>query len=109
MLVLTRKSQQQIRVGGEITITGLSVKGKSVRIGIEAPREVRVVRGELPPKDLLFTVTDQITGGEIASDEAAAVEANADPEDAETAESSTGVPRNMRTMKEFVAAATHAV
>ncbi len=50
MLVLTRKSQQKIRVGENITITILRVKGQSVRVGIEAPRDVHVVRGELPPK-----------------------------------------------------------
>ena len=48
MLVLTRKLQQQIKIGEEITVTILRVKGHTVRVGIEAPREVRVVRGELP-------------------------------------------------------------
>jgi carbon storage regulator CsrA len=50
MLVLTRKLQQQIKIGEHITVTILRVKGHTVRIGIEAPRDVRVVRGELPPK-----------------------------------------------------------
>jgi carbon storage regulator CsrA len=50
MLVLTRKLQQQIKIGDRITVTILRVKGHTVRIGIDAPREVRVVRGELPPK-----------------------------------------------------------
>lgn len=50
MLVLTRKAQQTIRVGENITITILRVKGQSVRVGIEAPRDIHVVRGELPPK-----------------------------------------------------------
>ena len=50
MLVLTRKLQQQIKIGDDITVTILRVKGHTVRIGIEAPRQVRVVRGELPPE-----------------------------------------------------------
>jgi len=50
MLVLTRKQQQQIKIGDEITITILRVKGNTIRVGIEAPRTVRVVRGELPPE-----------------------------------------------------------
>jgi len=50
MLVLTRKAQQEIRVGENITITILRVKGQSVRVGIEAPRDIKIVRGELPPK-----------------------------------------------------------
>jgi carbon storage regulator CsrA len=50
MLVLTRKLQEQIRIGDHITITVLRVKGNTVRVGIEVPRDVRVVRAELPPK-----------------------------------------------------------
>lgn len=48
MLVLTRKLQEKIQIGNQITITVLRVKGNTVRVGIEAPRDVRVVRGELP-------------------------------------------------------------
>jgi carbon storage regulator CsrA len=47
MLVLTRKYQERIRIGNNITITVLRMKGKSVRIGIEAPSNVTVIRGEL--------------------------------------------------------------
>ena len=47
MLVLTRKTQEQIQIGNNIKITILQVKGQAVRIGIEAPRDVRVLRGEL--------------------------------------------------------------
>ena len=48
MLVLSRRSQEQIRIGSNITIKVLKVTGNTVRLGIEAPRSVRVVRGELP-------------------------------------------------------------
>jgi carbon storage regulator CsrA len=47
MLVLTRKHQEKIRIGNNITITILKTKGKAVRVGIEAPSDVPVVRGEL--------------------------------------------------------------
>jgi len=47
MLVLTRKHQEKIRIGEHITITVLKTKGKTVRLGIEAPAEVPVIRGEL--------------------------------------------------------------
>ena len=47
MLVLTRKTQQQIKIGNNITITIVRVTGQAVRVGIEAPEEIRVVRGEL--------------------------------------------------------------
>jgi len=47
MLVLTRKADEQILIGDDITLTLVRVRGNSVRIGIDAPREVRVRRGEL--------------------------------------------------------------
>jgi carbon storage regulator CsrA len=52
MLVLTRKLQERIYIGDNITVTILRVKGQQVRIGIEAPRDVRVIRGELPPNTI---------------------------------------------------------
>ena len=51
MLVLTRKLDEAIRIGDDIKITILRVKGNTIRIGIEAPREVRVVRDELDSTD----------------------------------------------------------
>jgi len=48
MLVLSRKTRQQIRIGDNITVTILLVKGQVVRVGVEAPRDVRVLRAELP-------------------------------------------------------------
>lgn len=47
MLVLTRKQNEQIRIGNDITITVIRTKGKAVRLGIEAPSEISVLRGEL--------------------------------------------------------------
>jgi len=51
MLVLTRKEGQTIRIGADITVTVLSVRGSQVRIGIDAPRATAVLRSELvlPP------------------------------------------------------------
>lgn len=48
MLVLSRKLKQEILIGENIKITVLKVKGNTVRLGIEAPRDIHVVRGELP-------------------------------------------------------------
>jgi carbon storage regulator CsrA len=47
MLVLTRKFQEKIRIGNNITITVFRIKGKAVRLGIDAPSDVTVLRGEL--------------------------------------------------------------
>ena len=47
MLVLTRKPNEKIIIGDNIVITVVEIKGDSIRLGIEAPREVKVYRGEL--------------------------------------------------------------
>lgn len=47
MLVLTRKAQETIKIGDAITITVIKTKGKTVRLGIEAPADISVLRGEL--------------------------------------------------------------
>ena len=47
MLVLTRKLKEKIQIGEGITVTILRVKGNSVRIGVEAPHEIRILRAEL--------------------------------------------------------------
>ena len=50
MLVLSRKESERIRVGDSIVVTIVRVSGDKVRIGIEAPRDVIVLRDELGPK-----------------------------------------------------------
>jgi carbon storage regulator CsrA len=52
MLVLSRKLQQQLQIGENVTITVLRVRGNVVRLGIEAPKNVRVVRAELKPLEV---------------------------------------------------------
>jgi carbon storage regulator len=47
MLVLSRRESEQIVIDGRITVTVVKVKGKVVRLGIEAPREVPIRREEL--------------------------------------------------------------
>lgn len=47
MLVLTRKLGETIVVDGQAVITLMELRSGSVRIGIEAPRETSIVRGEL--------------------------------------------------------------
>jgi carbon storage regulator len=49
MLVLTRKERQSIKIGDGITLTIVAVRGKQVRFGIEAPRDVPIRREELSP------------------------------------------------------------
>lgn len=47
MLVLSRKPGEKIQIGDNITITVVRVSSDNVRLGIEAPREIEVLRSEL--------------------------------------------------------------
>lgn len=47
MLVLTRKPRQQIMIGDSIVVNVVEVQGDNVRIAIEAPRDVKIYRGEI--------------------------------------------------------------
>ncbi len=47
MLVLSRKVGERIRIGSGITVTVVRVTGGGVRLGIEAPDELPVIREEL--------------------------------------------------------------
>jgi carbon storage regulator len=51
MLVLSRKIGQAIQIGDEVRITILDVRRGVVRLGVEAPREISVVRSELIEKE----------------------------------------------------------
>ena len=47
MLVLTRKVGERILLGNQITVTLVKIQGNTVRLGIEAPPHMTVVREEL--------------------------------------------------------------
>ena len=47
MLVLSRRIGQQIMIGQDITIKIVDVQGENVRIAIEAPKEIKIYRGEI--------------------------------------------------------------
>ncbi len=49
MLVLSRRESERIYLGDSIVLTVVRLSGDRVRLGIEAPSEVRVVRDELEP------------------------------------------------------------
>jgi carbon storage regulator len=51
MLVLTRKLMERLYIGDDICVTVVRLEGGQVRLGIEAPRHIRVVRAELMPLD----------------------------------------------------------
>ncbi|MEW6386760.1 MAG: carbon storage regulator CsrA [Thermodesulfobacteriota bacterium] len=47
MLILTRKSGEGLFIGDEIRVTVLEIRGKQIRLGIEAPAHVVVLREEI--------------------------------------------------------------
>ncbi|MDB5345234.1 MAG: carbon storage regulator-like protein [Schlesneria sp.] len=62
MLVLSRGLHDEIKIGDDIVVTVLRVSGGNVKIGITAPRSVRVMRGE-------FTVDhEEVSEGVVAAD-----------------------------------------
>lgn len=62
MLVLSRGLHDEIKIGDDIVVTVLRVSGGNVKIGVTAPRSVRVMRGE-------FTVDHQeVSEGLVAAD-----------------------------------------
>ena len=47
MLILSRKIDEKIKIGTDITITLIDVHGDQVKIGVEAPKDVKVFRQEV--------------------------------------------------------------
>jgi carbon storage regulator len=70
MLVLSRKESQRIRLGDSIVITIVKISGDKVRVGIDAPTSVLVLRDELEART---------PAGGANSDDAARVDPSAEP------------------------------
>ena len=66
MLVLTRKLGEVIRVGDAVTVHVLEVRGNQVRLGVEAPAEVRIYREEV------YRAICEESGAEVGAARAAA-------------------------------------
>ena len=65
MLVLSRKKNQTIVIDNRVEVEVLQIKGNTIRLGIKAPQDVKILRGELQPVPLSeFTLTmDEATPG----------------------------------------------
>jgi carbon storage regulator len=58
VLVLSRRESERIKLGDSIVVTVVRVAGDRVRLGIEAPAEIVVLRGELEPRENPGAVPD---------------------------------------------------
>ena len=47
MLILSRKTEKKIKIGEDITLTIIEIRGDQVKIGVEAPKNVKVFRQEV--------------------------------------------------------------
>lgn len=80
MLVLSRKLNQSIVIGSNVKIQVLKISGSTVRIGIEAPSDVKILRGELAPYDI-DTQTPDSTQPEPLQPENLTIEFELDPDE----------------------------
>jgi carbon storage regulator len=70
MLVLSRTKNERIRLGDSIEVTIIKVSGDKVRIGIEAPSDITILRGELLNRqesrpDAADGTTDRLAGDQL--------------------------------------------
>ena len=59
MLVLSRKIDDEIIIDDKITVRVLRVKGNTVRLGVSAPADVNIMRGELPRREIEFEISTE--------------------------------------------------
>jgi carbon storage regulator CsrA len=68
MLVLTRKIDEEILIGGVIRLKVIAVRGNRVRLGLQAPREIEISRAEidaLGTEPILVHDTLESTAGDM--------------------------------------------
>lgn len=66
MLILTRRTQEAIMIGDDVTVTVLGIKGNQIRLGIDAPRTVGVHREEIYAKIQRGEAKQQVSKSEFA-------------------------------------------
>lgn len=61
MLVLSRRKQESIRISDDVVVTVLEIQRNKVRLGIDAPKEIPVLRTELQNRNLASPARDYLT------------------------------------------------
>lgn len=72
MLVLSRKAEESFLIGDDVVVSVVRVQGNKVRIGIQAPESVPVIRSELLAEDYVLAKVgsgpeDQVNGSRTKS------------------------------------------
>ncbi|MDP4114719.1 MAG: carbon storage regulator CsrA [Bacteroidota bacterium] len=65
MLILTRKQNEEIRINKDIVIKVLAINDNQIKIGIEAPANIEILRGELYEKIKQTTIEASVKSKEI--------------------------------------------
>jgi len=68
MLILTRKFDEEIKIGSEITVKILSISDGQVKLGITAPIDVEIFRGEIYDKVKQVTIEASLQSKQKVSD-----------------------------------------
>lgn len=66
MLVLGRKTDESLLVGDDIVITILGIEGDRVKVGIDAPRHITILRSEV--RDRQLRAAEQQAEGVVAAE-----------------------------------------
>ena len=69
MLVLSRKESQKIRLGSDVTITVLNITETTVKIGIDAPRDIKIMREEIYEDVKKHTIAASLSTHEVDQDD----------------------------------------
>ncbi|RME58111.1 MAG: carbon storage regulator [Candidatus Dadabacteria bacterium] len=69
MLILTRKQGESVFIGDDIKVTVVEVKGHQIRIGIDAPKEIRIYREEI-----YYQILEENKKAAALSEQASAIE-----------------------------------
>ncbi len=64
MLILTRKTNEEIKIGPEITVKILSISEGQVKLGFSAPADVEIFRGEIYENVKQVTIEASISGND---------------------------------------------
>ncbi len=67
MLVITRREGEKIHVGKDVRITITQVRGGKVRVGVEAPKETMIWRGELDDKVQAAPAEEEAKEGDLVA------------------------------------------